>query len=76
MQFPSKVTKYENSSVPVIVKILSIIEDSDISPLELYKKVKRNTNAYDFLLILDSLYALNKIVLKEESGLLHYVKTN
>lgn len=72
MKFPSKVTSYKESTIAVFPVVLSQLEKKDMTPSELYKKVKNKVSGIqEFMEILDSLYALNKIELDRE--VLHYV---
>lgn len=72
MKFPSKVTSYKESAIAVFPVVLSQLEKKDMTPSELYKKVKNKVSGIqEFMEILDSLYALNKIELDGE--VLHYV---
>lgn len=72
MKFPSKVTSYKESTIAVFPVVLSQLEKKDMTPSELYKKVKNKVSGIqEFMQILDSLYALNKIELDRE--VLHYV---
>ena len=72
MKFPSKVTPYKESIIALYPVVLSYLEKGDLSPGDLYKKIKNKvTDIREFMDILDCLYALNKIELREE--VLHYV---
>lgn len=72
MKFPSKVTSYKESTIAKFPVALNYLEKNDMMPSELYKKMKNKVSGIqEFLEILDSLYALNKIELVE--GVLHYV---
>ena len=72
MRFPSKVTTYKESTISNLPVLLSYLEKSDMTPGELYKKVKNKvTDVREYIEILDCLYTLNKIELREE--MLHYV---
>lgn len=72
MKFPSKVTSYKESTIAMFPVVLSQLEKEDKTPSELYKKMKNKVSGVqEFMEILDSLYALNKIELDEE--VLHYV---
>lgn len=72
MKFPSKVTSYKESTIAIFPIVLSHLEKKDMTPSELYKKVKNKVSGIqEFMEILDSLYALNKIELVGE--VLHYV---
>lgn len=73
MRFPSKVTPYQSSILAVFPVVLSLLEKDDMKPGELYKKVKNKVDdVAEFLDILDCLYALGKIVIDDERGVLHY----
>lgn len=76
MRFPSKVTQYEDSSLPSFLKILSLVEKEDITVIDLYKKVKSKVNINDFVTILDTLFSLGYIVLNDDNGVIHYVKND
>lgn len=72
MRFPNKVVSYKESTLSVFPIILSKLEKQDMTPSELYKKVKNKVSGIqEYLEILDCLYALNKIELVKE--VLHYV---
>lgn len=73
MKLPSKVTPYKESTIAKFPVVLSLLEDGDMTPQELYDKVKKSkiTNISEFVEVLDCLYAMNKIEIHEE--VLHYV---
>lgn len=72
MKFPSKVTSYKESSIALFPVILNYLEKSDMTPFDLYRKMKNKVSGIqEFLEVLDCLYALNKIDF--EGGVLHYV---
>jgi hypothetical protein len=72
MRFPSKVTAYKESSIAKIPIILRELEKNDMTPKELYSKVKKKVSGVqEFTEILDSLYAMRKI--EEKEGSIHYV---
>lgn len=74
MKFPSKVTPYQASILAKFPAVLSCLENEDLKPDDLYKKVKSKiADVGEYLEILDCLYALGKIELREEGGMLHYV---
>lgn len=74
MKFPSKVTPYKVSILAKFPTVLASLEAEDMKPDALYKKVKSIVSDVGELLeILDCLYALGKVELIEEGGLLHYV---
>jgi hypothetical protein len=72
MKFPSKVTSYKESTIAKFPVVLNYLEKKDMMPSELYRKVENKVSGIqEFMQILDSLYALNKIELV--GGVLHYV---
>ena len=74
MKFPSKVTPYQASILAKFPVVLSCLETEDMKLDMLYKKVKSKvSDVGEFLEILDCLYALGKIELYPEGGVLHYV---
>lgn len=53
---------------------MRIIRDTDITPNNLYKRVKGQfEDIGEYLEVLDCLYALGKIELDEKRGVIHYV---
>ena len=74
MRFPSKVTPYQASILAVFPYILSLLQKEPLTPGVLYKRTKnRVKDITEFLDILDCLYALGKIDIDCERGLLIYV---
>lgn len=74
MKFPSKVTPYQASILAKFPAVLTCLENEDMKPDALFKKVKSKVSDIgEFLEILDCLYALGKVELIEEGGVLHYV---
>lgn len=72
MRCPSKVTSYKESTIALFPIVLAQLEKKDLTPSELYKKVKNKVSGIqEYTEILDCLYALNKIELVGE--VLHYV---
>lgn len=72
MKYPSKVTTYKESSLPLLPTTLEQLEKKPMTPGELYKKMKNKVGSLnEFMEILDCLYALNKIEFEE--GVLRYV---
>ncbi len=73
MKIPSKVTPYKGSTIAKFPIVLSFLEKGDISPCELYTKLKKCKveSVMEYVEVLDCLYAMNKIELRGE--LLHYV---
>ena len=78
MKIPSKVTPYKNSSLSLFPIILEKIEKQDMSPKDLYSKMKDKEKTFqdisEFVEILDCLFALGKIELRGD--LLHYAGRN
>ncbi|MBP1584188.1 MAG: hypothetical protein ILP17_00665 [Lachnospiraceae bacterium] len=67
MKFPSKVTPYKESIIAKFPIVLEKLEKKDMAPGELYKIVKNKVaDIKEFMDIMDSLYALNKIELDGE----------
>lgn len=73
MKVPSKVTPYKQSTIAKFPVVLSLLEKSDMTPSELYAKVRKSKikDIAEFVEVLDCLYAMNKIDIREE--VLHYV---
>lgn len=69
---PNKVTPYKESSIAKFPVVLSLLEKKDMTPSELFSKVKKNKiqNIDEFVEIIDCLYAMHKIELNGE--VLHY----
>ena len=72
MKMPNKVTPYKESSIEKFPVVLSLLEKKDMTPSELFSKVKKNKiqNIDEFVEIIDCLYAMHKIELNGE--VLHY----
>ena len=74
MRLPSKVTPFMDSTLSIFPLLLNEIKKEDIAPMALFGKVKNNTNGIsNFLIALDCLFALNKIKLIEQTGVISYV---
>ena len=73
MKMPSKVTPYKESIIAKFPVILTILEKEDLSPTELYGKVRKSKikDITEFVEVLECLYAMNQIELRKE--VLHYV---
>ena len=73
MKMPSKVTPYKESIIAKFPVILTILEKEDLSPTELYGKVRKSKikDITEFVEVLECLYSMNKIELRKE--VLHYV---
>lgn len=72
MRLPSKSTPYKDSVIAFFPAILGLLKQGDLSVLELYKQAQI-LNVSDYSNALDCLFALGKIEITEEGGLLHYV---
>lgn len=70
---PNKVTSYKESSLSKFPVVLSLLEKSDLTPSELYVKVKKDKiqNITEFVEVIVCLYAMKKIEMNGE--ILHYV---
>ena len=74
MRLPNKVITYKESILPKFPVILKIVRNADITPNNLYKRVKGQfEDIGEYLEVLDCLYALGKIELDEKRGVIHYV---
>ena len=74
MRLPNKVTSYANSVVARFPDILVELQQRDVSPKELFElTTSGKKDMGDFLSALDCLFALGKIELNEEGGVLYYV---
>ena len=73
MKITSKVTPYKESTIAKFPVVLAILEKGDMTPTELYAKVKKSKiqDITEFVEVLYCLYAMNKIEIREE--VLHYV---
>ena len=75
MRFPSKVTPYRNSTLSKFPVVLKTLKERDLSPNELYTKVKnRGISMADYIEILDCLYILGRIEFVPGKEVLHYVE--
>lgn len=72
MKMPNKVTPYKESSIAKFPVVLAFLEKEDMTPSELFSKVKKNKiqNIDEFVEIIDCLYAMHKIEIDGE--VLHY----
>ena len=72
MKLPSKTIPYQQSIIARFPKVLSLLQNSDMTVMELMQNVTDDDiSISDFMSILDCLYALGKIDLVE--GSIHYV---
>lgn len=72
MKMPNKVTPYKESSIAKFPVVLALLEKEDMTPSELFSKVKKSKiqNIDEFVEIIDCLYAMHKIEIDGE--VLHY----
>lgn len=74
MLLPNKLFSYEESILSRFPIVLSVFEEKPTRVSELYKKLSDYVESVnDFIEILDCLYALGKIELDGEEGVLKYV---
>ena len=74
MLLPNKLFSYEESVLSRFPVMLSVLEEKLMRVSELYKKMNDYVESVnDFIEILDCLYALGKIELDGEEGVLKYV---
>lgn len=73
MKMPNKVTPYKESSIAKFPVILAFLEKEDMTPSELFLRVKKDKiqNIDEFVEIIDCLYAMHKIEIDGE--VLRYV---
>ena len=71
MKLPGKSILYKNSVIALFPVILSILQNGECSVSELYRQTDI-ASVSDYMSALDCLYALGKIEISEEGGLLHY----
>lgn len=74
MRFPSKVTPYKDSTLARLPIVLKYLKNKDYTVLSLLNEVKDKMNIKEYIDTLDCLFALKKIILKEE--IIHYVDRN
>lgn len=74
MKLPSKITSYKESVLSKLTPILIILENEDVAVLPLYSATKNQfMDIEEYMDTLDCLFFLEKIVLDEEHGVIHYV---
>ena len=73
MKMPNKVTPYKESSIAKFPVILAFLEKEDMTPSELFSRVKKDKiqNIDEFVEIIDCLYSMHKIEIDGE--VLRYV---
>ena len=73
MRLPNKVISYNDSIISTFPMILGILKDKDYSIIELYDRIKASWDIECYIDALDSLFALGKIEIDEDTRRLHYV---
>lgn len=77
MILPSKIVRFEDSILAKTVYILDNLYDSDYYISHLYKKVENHfIDINEFIVTIDVLFVLEKIIFDEELKVIKYVKTN
>ena len=77
MILPSKIVRFEDSILAKTVYILDNLYDSDYYISDLYKKVENHfIDINEFIVAIDVLFVLEKIIFDEELKVIKYVKTN
>lgn len=71
MKFPNKITSYNESIISKFPKVLSLLDNKNLSPKNIYEKMTSNiSDIGEFIEILDCLYILNKIQFDEKGNVL------
>ena len=74
MRLPCKVTPFNASIFCLFPIILEELKKGEVSPLELYKTVRKESgDVSNFLLALDCLFILNKININTHTESVYYV---
>lgn len=73
MRLPNKVTPFSDSVISLFPIILECLKQHDMSPRDLFEHSVPGKDISIFLDALDCLFALGKIEITEETGVLHYV---
>lgn len=74
MLLPNKLFSYEESILSRFPIVLSMLKEKPMDIRQLYKKLRDYVESVnDFIEILDCLYALGKVELDGEEGVLKYV---
>lgn len=76
MRLPNKVTPFSDSDVSLFPTVLECLVQKDMSPRDLFERSASGKDISAFMNALDCLFALGKIVIIEERGVLHYVGRN
>jgi len=76
MKLPNKVTPYRKSILFKFPIVLTVLREENMTPGDLYKRVKRQIGSVaEFMDILSCLYLLNKIDYMDEE-VLYYVEND
>ncbi len=74
MLFPNKIINYEESVLGKIVPVLTELKKHDMTIIELFIKTEKQfVDVFEFINVLDCLFALQKINYSNKEGVLHYV---
>lgn len=73
MRLPNKVISYNGSIISKFPVILTTLQERDYSVMELYEKIKASLDIEDFIDALDSLFALGKIEINDDTRRICYV---
>ena len=76
MRLPNKVTPFSDSVISLFPTILECLEHQDMSPRDLFERSVSGKDISTFMNALDCLFALGKIEISKETGVLHYVGRN
>ena len=76
MQLPNKLNSFQESSLPYFAIVLNELKNESINPRSLYRNIQKTNKKIDlieFMDVLDSLFALGKIEMDLNTGVLKYV---
>ena len=77
MRLPNKVITYNESVLPTLPLALLALREKDLTPKELYERLKGSVNDIgEFVEVIDCLYALGRVELDSDRGVLCYVNGN
>ncbi|WP_411797280.1 ABC-three component system middle component 7 [Desulfovibrio desulfuricans] len=77
MIVPNKIVRYKNSILPKLSLILVELQHKDIPPIMLYNKLRTKfEDVNQFIIALDVLFAIGKIVFDNKAGVLSYAGAN
>lgn len=72
MRLPDKITPYDDSVLPLLLKILKQLIDCEKSPTALFAQLK-GADTSEFIEAMDCLYALGKIDFTDDGRGIRYV---